>query len=89
MVHIPSVATFVPISVVPSNKLTVLPVAAVPVKVGAVILVILSVLDTPLSDAAMRSGRVGVAMTVSMVTDKAPEATLTLPAASVALALME
>ena len=56
MVHVPPVATPVPITVVPSNKVTVLPASAVPVKVGVVTLVMLSVLDMPLSDAAVRSG---------------------------------
>ena len=82
-------ATPVPITVVPSSKVTVLPASAVPVKVGVVTLVMLSVLDVPLSDAATRSGRVGAAgAVVSMVTDKAADAALTLPAASVALAVM-
>ena len=89
MVHVPAVATPVPTAVVPSNRVTVLPVSAVPVKVGVVTLVMLSVLDTPLSDAATRSGADGAAgATVSMVTDKAADAALTLPATSVALAVM-
>ena len=66
-----------------------LPASAVPVKVGVVTLVMLSVLDTPLSDAASRSGADGAAgAMVSMVTGKAAEAALTLPATSVALAVM-
>ena len=88
MVHVPPVAMPVPITVVPSNRLTVLPASAVPVKVGVVTLVMLSVLDTPLSDAATRSGLTGRGAVVSMVTDKAAEAALTLPATSVALAVM-
>ena len=51
----------VPSCVVPSNRVIVLPASAVPVKVGLVTLVMLSALDTPLSDAATRSGTVGVA----------------------------
>ena len=82
-------ATPVPITVVPSNRVTVLPASAVPVKVGVVTLVMLSVLDTPVSDAVIRSracGRAGAV--VSMVIDRAAEAALTLPATSVALAVM-
>ena len=57
MVHCPArVAMPVPITVVPSNRVTVLPASAVPVKVGVVTLVMLSVLDAPLSEAATRSG---------------------------------
>ena len=56
-----SVATPVPTTVAPSNKVTVLPASAVPVKVGLVTLVRLSVLDKPLSEAATRSGTVGTA----------------------------
>ena len=41
--------------------MTVLPASAVPVKVGLVTLVMLSVLDTPLSEAATRSGAAGAA----------------------------
>ena len=59
--HLPPVATPVPITVVPSNKVTVLPASAVPVKVGVAALVMLSVLDLPLSDAAVRSGADGPA----------------------------
>ena len=43
------------------EQVTVLPASAVPVKVGVVMLVMLSVLDTPLSDAAARSGVDGAA----------------------------
>ena len=39
MVHVPPVAVAVPIFVVPSNRLTVLPASAVPVKTGALIFV--------------------------------------------------
>jgi hypothetical protein len=51
----------VPTDVVPSSRVTKLFASAVPVKVGAVILVILSVLDVPLSDVAIRSGALGAA----------------------------
>ena len=56
-----AVATALPTAVAPSNKVTALPASAVPVKVGVVSLVTLSVLDTPLSEAAVRSGVVGAA----------------------------
>jgi hypothetical protein len=89
MVHVPAVATPVPITVVPSSNVTVLPASAVPVKVGLVTFVMSSVLDTPLSEAATRSGADGMAgARVSMVTDKAPDAALTVPAASAAVAVM-
>ena len=73
----------------PRNNSTVLFASAVPVKVGVLTLVILSVLDDPVSLAAVRSGVEGAAGAVlSMVMLNAPEATETFPAASVALALM-
>src|SRR5215472_18508508 len=82
-------AVALPIWVAPSNSFTRLPAGAVPVSFGVVTLVMLSVLDAPESDAAIRSGVVGAAgAVVSMVSDKAPEATLTFPATSVAVALM-
>ena len=56
IVQFPPVATPVPITVVPSNTVTMLPASAVPVKVGLATSVMLSVLDTPVSDAAIRSG---------------------------------
>ena len=62
--------------------------SAVPVNVGVVILVMLSVLETPLSDATTRSGRLGAATFLSMVICKTAEAALTLPARSVALAVI-
>jgi len=75
--------------VAPSKIVTVLPASAVPVKVGVVTLVILSVLDEPLSLAAVISGVEGAAgAVVSIVMLNAPEATETFPAASVALAVM-
>ena len=48
-----------PIKVAPSNKVTVEFASAVPVNTGVVTLVILSVLDAPLSEAAVRSGALG------------------------------
>ena len=48
-----------PTEVAPSNSVTVALASAVPVKVGLVTLVVLSVPDEPLSDAAARSGALG------------------------------
>lgn len=61
MDHCPAVATPVPTAVVPSYSVTVAPASAVPVKVGLVTSVMLSVVDTPLSEAASRSGAEGAA----------------------------
>jgi hypothetical protein len=62
----------------------------VPVKVGVVALVMLSVFDAPLSEVDTRSGTDGAAGSgATIVTDSAPDATLTLPAASVAFAVIE
>src|SRR5207237_2867542 len=70
-------------------SVTALPDSAVPVKVGVVLLVMLSVFEEPVSLAAARSGAVGaVGAAVSMVTERPPEAALVLPAASVALAVI-
>lgn len=52
-------------------------------------MVMLSVEDEPVSDALVRSGALGAAALVSIVTDNAPEALLLLPAESVALAVTE
>ena len=82
-------ATAVPSTVVPlvSYNVTVAPASApLPAKVGVVTLVMLSVFDTPLSDAAVKSGALGAAAAVSIVTLSAGEAALTLPARSVSLA---
>ena len=54
-----AVATPVPICVVPSNRVIVRPAVAVPLKAGAKTLVILSAVDLPLSDVAIRSGTDG------------------------------
>ena len=77
-------AVAVPSTVVPlvSYKATVAPASDVPVRVGVVILVRLSVVDDPLSDATIRSGALGAATMVSMVTTNPAEATLALPAVS-------
>jgi hypothetical protein len=80
-------AVALPISVEPANSLTVLPAAAVPVKVGVVSLVTLSLFDDPESDAAVRSGVEGTDAP-TMVTERAADAGLVLPAASVAIAVM-
>src|SRR4051794_23270058 len=89
IVQLPPVATAVPISVAPSNSVTAVPASAVPVKVGVVTLVILSLPELPLSDAVARSGVEGAAgAAVSMVTASVPEAALVLPGASVGGAVM-
>jgi len=68
---------------------TVLPAAAVPVKVGVVTLVMLSVLEEPESLAAVMSGVSGAAgARVSIVMLKALDTAETLPAKSVAIAVM-
>ena len=74
----------------PSLKIvTVEPTSAVPVNTGAVEFVMLSVLEEPESVACVRSGVEGAAgAVVSTVTDSPLEATLLLPAASVAVAVM-
>src|SRR4051812_46429231 len=76
------------ITVAPARKVTVLLAPAVPVKTGLTTLVMLSVLDTPLSEVAARSGTDGAAIAVSMVTDRAADAGLVLPATSFAWAVM-
>src|SRR5882672_5475832 len=82
-------AVALPIWVAPSNSFTVLFAAAVPVKVGVVALVMLSLFEEPESEAALKSGVEGAAgAEVSMVTESAAEAVPTLPAASVAVAVM-
>lgn len=77
-----------PTAVVPSKIVTVLPASAVPVNVGVVTLVSLSVFDVPESLAAARSGVEGAAgAVVSIVILNAPEVAETFPAASVAVAV--
>src|SRR5947208_7112050 len=74
----------------PSLKIaTVLFASAVPLKVGVVTLVILSVGELPVSEAAIRSGADGgLGAVASIVTDRAADARLTFPATSVAAAVM-
>ena len=88
--QVPSaVAAVVPSTVVPSYTVTVLSASAVPARLGVVILVMLSVLETPVSEVAKRSGSAGRAGAVaSMVIDNAADAAVTLPATSVALVVM-
>ena len=83
-----AVATPLPICVVPSNKVIARPAVAVPLKVGAKTLVMLSVVDLPLSDVAIRSGTDGARGGATIETDRALDAVLTLPARSVAVALI-
>src|SRR4029079_1388019 len=83
-------ATAVPNTVLPfvSYKVTVAPTSALlPVKVGVVLFVMLSVLEVPESDPAIKSGAEGAATVVSIVTLNALDATLTFPARSVCLAV--
>jgi hypothetical protein len=78
-----------PIWVAPSNSLTMLPAAAVPVKVGVVSLVRLSLFDEPVSDEATRSGLEGAdGAVLSIVIERALEAALVFAAVSVAVAVM-
>src|SRR5437879_11139656 len=83
-------AIAVPSTVVPlvSNSVTVAPTSApLPVNTGVVVLVMLSLLDDPVSVAAVMSGAEGAAAAVSIVTARLAEATLVLPAMSVCLAV--
>ena len=60
----------------------------IPVKVGVVSFVILSVFDSPVSEAAVKSGSDGAGgETVSILTVNGIDSTLTFPAASVAFAV--
>src|SRR4051794_34755755 len=72
-----------PTAVAPSKIVTVSPFAPEPLNVGVATLVMLSVLDTPEARPAGRSGAPRAEPDVSMVTDRAPEATLTFPPAPV------
>ena len=82
-----AVETALPIAVVPSYRTTVVEAGAVPLKIGVVILVMLSVDDLPLSVSVVRSGVEGtVGAAVSMVTDSDADTALTLPARSVSAA---
>ena len=82
----------VAVPTVPSTSLdsvTVLLASAVPEMSGVVSLVRSSVLELPLSEPATRSGDDGAAIDASMITLNADDAKLALPAASVAVAVME
>ena len=80
------------VPIVPSTediKVMVLFASAVPVKVGVLSLVILSVSELPVSVPAVISGVDGAAgAVVSMIMARAEDTALVLPAASVAVAVM-
>ena len=76
---------------VPSTELftvIVLFASAVPVNVGVVSAVMLSVLELPVSLPAARSGVPGTETEVSMVMDNPEDVELVLPATSVAVAVI-
>jgi hypothetical protein len=82
-------AVVLPIGVEPANRVTVLPASAAPVKVGVVVVVMLSLLEDPVSDDAVMSGAEGAAgAVVSIVIESAADAGLAVPDESVAVALM-
>ena len=81
-------ATVVPSDIEPSNNSTVLPASAVPLNVGVLSLVMLSVFEAPVSLAGSKSGVDGAGVAVSIVTIKAPDAVEVFPASSVAVALL-
>src|SRR5438094_3383945 len=83
-------ATAVPTGLMPSKRVTVAPFSALPVKVGVWFLVMLSVLELPVSDASVRSGAVGAAGAAvsTMIASAADGAETTLLAMSVAVAVM-
>ena len=79
----------VPREVEPEKSSTVLLASAVPVNVGVLSDVMLSVEELPKSEAALRSGVVGAeGAALSILIDSAEDADEILPAASVALAVM-
>ena len=83
---LPSAVTLPTVPATELASVTVLPASAVPVKVGVVSLVILSVSDSPVSDPAARSGADGAAgLPVSIEIARPADAAETLPAASVAV----
>ena len=86
--HVPPTAVVLPTTVVPSSNSTVDPASAEPEKVGVLTLVILSVVDEPLSLAAAKSGVVMVGLVTSIVTVNAADAVPMFPAASLARAVM-
>ena len=82
-------AVVVPKELLPAKSSTVLLASAVPVKVGVVSLVRLSLLDVPVSESTARSGTDGAAgADTSMLIVKAEDALETFPTASVAFAVM-
>ena len=68
--QLPPLAVVLPSTVLPSKSVTLAPASAVPLKVSVVNLVMLSLLDEPLSLAAARSGTDTADPLVSMVTDQ-------------------
>ncbi len=90
IVYTPPEQTPEPTAVAPSYIVTVSPLVQLPVNVGVVSLVLLSVEDDPVSDAAIRSGAdVGaLGEVVSIVIERLPEAADVLPAGSVCFAFM-
>jgi hypothetical protein len=86
---VPFAATADPTATPSLEIVTALPSGAVPVKVGVMTLVMLSVLDDPESDAAARSGIEGTnADADKIVTERLDETKLTFPAVSDAFAVM-
>ena len=82
----PPVAVPVPFETPSTRIVTVLPASAVPVKLGVVTLVMLSVLEEPLSLAAVKSGVDGAAgATLSCVMRDTSAGADSLPDASVAV----
>src|SRR5207253_2213679 len=90
MLQLPLPSTVpLPTWLAPSNSVTVLFASAVPGSEEGRVVVRLSVLDEPESEAVARSGVDGAAgAAVSMVTERLPEAVPVLPAASIALAVI-
>src|SRR5436190_7128883 len=85
MVQLLPVTTAVPSELVPSKSVMVVPFSQVPVSVGEVTLVIPSLLETPLSLAAVSCGIDGVSgAVVSIVTLNTADNALVFPAASLA-----
>ena len=69
-------AVVVPSELPLSNNSTVLPASAVPISVGVASLVMLSLLDFPVSELESRSGIDGVVITVSTVRLRAGDGSL-------------
>ena len=66
----------VPKELVPANNSTALPASAVPVNVGVLSLVRLSLLELPVSELVARSGLDGVVVAVSTVRLRAADGSL-------------